>query len=86
MKLGYNNIQIKDGNQWKVAFIIKLGLFELVVMFFSFRDYTETRNLCRDPTCWPDDPKVDQPDCVERCKTSRVHSKYKNSNPSQGDA
>ena len=32
---GYNNIQIKDGDQWKVAFITHKGLFEPTVMFFG---------------------------------------------------
>ena len=31
---GYNNIRIKDGDQWKGAFKTKLGLFEPMVMFF----------------------------------------------------
>ena len=32
---GYNNIRIKDRDQWKRAFKMKLGLFELTVMFFG---------------------------------------------------
>ena len=31
---GYNNIQIKEGDEWKAAFITPLGLFEPTVMFF----------------------------------------------------
>ena len=31
---GYNNIMIKDGDQWKGAFKTKLGLFKPTVMFF----------------------------------------------------
>ena len=31
---GYNNIQIKEGDEWKAAFIMPLGLFEPTVMFF----------------------------------------------------
>ena len=26
---GYNNIQIKEGNEWKAAFLTNKGLFEL---------------------------------------------------------
>jgi len=26
---GYNNVQIKGGNEWKVAFLTNKGLFEL---------------------------------------------------------
>jgi hypothetical protein len=32
---GYHNIQIKEGNEWKAAFIINQGLFEPCVMFFG---------------------------------------------------
>ena len=31
---GYNNIRIKEGDEWKATFITPLGLFELTVMFF----------------------------------------------------
>ena len=31
----YNNIRIKEGDEWKAAFITLLGLFEPTVMFFS---------------------------------------------------
>ena len=32
---GYNNIRIKDGDQWKAAFKTKRGLFKPTVMFFG---------------------------------------------------
>ena len=31
---GYNNIQIKEGNKWKAAFLTNKGLFEPQVMYF----------------------------------------------------
>ena len=31
----YNNIQIKEGDEWKVVFMTSEGLFELIVMFFG---------------------------------------------------
>ena len=31
---GYNNVRIKDGDQWKAAFKTNRGLFEPTVMFF----------------------------------------------------
>ena len=31
---GYNNIRIREGDEWKVAFITPKGLFEPTVMFF----------------------------------------------------
>jgi len=32
---GYNNIQIKEGNEWKTVFTIHLGVYEPTVMFFG---------------------------------------------------
>ena len=32
---GYNNIRIKEGDEWKAVFITQLGLFEPTVMFFG---------------------------------------------------
>ena len=32
---GYNNVWIKEGDEWKVAFTIYVGLFEPVMMFFG---------------------------------------------------
>ena len=38
---GFNNICIKDGDQWKVAFKTNLGLYEPTIMFFG---------LCNSPS------------------------------------
>ena len=38
---GYNNVQIKEGNEWKAAFICHRGSYEPTVMFFG---------LCNSPT------------------------------------
>jgi hypothetical protein len=38
---GYNNVLIKEGDQWKAAFKTKFGFFEPLVMFFS---------LCNSPS------------------------------------
>ena len=35
VRSGYNNVRIKDGDQWKAAFITHKGLFEPTVMFFG---------------------------------------------------
>jgi hypothetical protein len=35
IRWGYNNICIKDGDQWKVAFLTHEGLFEPMVMYFG---------------------------------------------------
>jgi Reverse transcriptase (RNA-dependent DNA polymerase) len=32
---GYNNVQIREGDEWKVAFKTNKGLFEPTVMFFG---------------------------------------------------
>ena len=34
VRAGYNNVRIKDGDQWKAAFKTNKGLFEPTVMFF----------------------------------------------------
>jgi len=31
----YNNVRIKEGNEWKVAFMTPEGFFKLTVMFFG---------------------------------------------------
>ena len=35
LRWGYNNIQIKEEDEWKTAFITLEGLFEPIVMFFG---------------------------------------------------
>jgi hypothetical protein len=35
LRSGYNNVHIKEGDQWKAAFKMKQGLFEPMVMFFG---------------------------------------------------
>ena len=39
---GYNNIRIKEGDEWKVAFLTNKGLFELQVMYFGLCNSPET--------------------------------------------
>ena len=34
LRSGYNNVRMKDGDQWKAAFECERGLFEPTVMFF----------------------------------------------------
>ena len=36
LRWGYNNVHIKEGNEWKTAFITRRGLFEATVMYFGF--------------------------------------------------
>ena len=35
VRAGYNNVRIKEGDQWKAAFKTSRGLFEPTVMFFG---------------------------------------------------
>ena len=42
IRWGYNNIRIRDGNQWKAAFKTNRGLFEPMVMFFGLTNAPAT--------------------------------------------
>ena len=42
IKWGYNNIRIKDGDQWKAAFTTNEGLFEPTVIFFGLTNSLAT--------------------------------------------
>jgi len=39
---GYNNIRIKEGDEWKAAFLTREGLFEPTVMFFGLTNSPAT--------------------------------------------
>jgi len=36
LRWGYNNVYIREGNEWKTAFITRQGLFKATVMYFEF--------------------------------------------------
>ena len=42
VRWGYNNIRIKPGDEWKVAFLTPKGLFEPTVMFFGLTNSPAT--------------------------------------------
>ena len=42
IRWGYNNVQIKDGHQWKAAFVTHKGLFEPTVMSFGLTNSPAT--------------------------------------------
>ena len=42
VRWGYNNIHIKEGNEWKASFVTPLGLFEPTVMFFGLTNSPTT--------------------------------------------
>jgi len=39
---GHNNMQIKEGDEWKAAFITHLGVYEPVVMYFGLTNSLAT--------------------------------------------
>jgi len=39
---GYNNVHIKEGDEWKAAFITNEGLYEPTVMFFGMTNSPAT--------------------------------------------
>ena len=42
LRWGYNNVRIKEGDKWKVAFTMLEGLFEPMVMFFGLTNSPAT--------------------------------------------
>ena len=42
LRWGYNNVQIKRGDEWKVAFMTSEGSFEPTVMFFGLTNLPAT--------------------------------------------
>jgi hypothetical protein len=42
VRWGYNNVRIKEGDEWKAAFITNLGLFKPQVMFFGLTNSPAT--------------------------------------------
>jgi len=49
LRWGYNNVRIKDGDEWKAAFKTNKGLFEPTVMFFGLCNLPSTfQNMMND--------------------------------------
>jgi hypothetical protein len=42
IRWGYNNIRIKEGDQWKATFLTHEGLFEPMVMYFGLTNSLAT--------------------------------------------
>jgi RNase H-like domain found in reverse transcriptase/Reverse transcriptase (RNA-dependent DNA polymerase)/Integrase zinc binding domain len=59
IRWGYNNVRIKEGDEWKAAFITNEGLFEPTVMFFRLTNSPATFQTMMNSTfseevaeCW----------------------------------
>jgi hypothetical protein len=50
IRWGYNNVHIKNGDQWKAAFKTNRGLFEPTVMFFGLTNSPATFQTMMDTT------------------------------------
>jgi len=53
LRWGYNNVRIKEGDEWKAAFTIHIGAYEPMVMYFRLTNSPATfqtmiNNLFRD--------------------------------------
>ena len=42
LRWGYNNVRVKEGDEWKAAFLMLEGLFEPIVMFFGLTNSSAT--------------------------------------------
>src|SRR5258708_36086792 len=60
---GFNNVQLKEGDEWKAAFSTNRGFFELLVMFFGLCNSPATFQTmmndilidCNEAICYMDD-------------------------------
>jgi len=42
LRWGYNNVRIKEGNEWKVAFTMHIGAYEPTVIYFGLTNFSTT--------------------------------------------
>jgi len=42
LRWGYNNVRIKEGNEWKAAFTMHIGAYELIVIYFGLTNSPTT--------------------------------------------
>jgi len=52
LRWGYNNVHIKEGDEWKIAFITRRGLFEATVMYFGFYNAPATFQKMMNKYTW----------------------------------
>ena len=53
VRWGYNNVHIKEGDEWKAAFLTPEGLFEPLVMFFGLTNSPATFQMMVNTMFWP---------------------------------
>jgi hypothetical protein len=51
VRWGYNNMRMKEGDEWKVAFRMNRGLFEPLVMFFGLTNSPSTFQMMMNDIC-----------------------------------
>ena len=42
LRWGYNNVRIKEGDEWKAAFTMHMGAYEPTVMYFGLANFSAT--------------------------------------------
>ena len=52
LRWDYNNVWIKEGDEWKIAFTIPKGSFEPIVMFFSLINSPATFQAMMNELLW----------------------------------
>jgi hypothetical protein len=50
VRWGFKNVRIRDGDQWKAAFLTEFGLFEPLVMYFGLCNSPPTFQRLMDTT------------------------------------
>ena len=52
LRWGYNNVHIREEDEWKTAFITRWGLFETTVMYFGFSNAPATFQKMMNKYTW----------------------------------
>jgi len=52
LRWGYNNIRIKEGDEWKVVFIMHIGAYEPTVMYFGLTNFPTTFQTMMNNLFW----------------------------------
>jgi hypothetical protein len=71
---GYNNVHIKEGDEWKAAFLTPEGLFEPTVMFFGLMNSPATFQMMMNMIFWKE---VSQGWLLVYMDDITIHTKWK---------